>query len=56
MSEENEKLLRSLELASSNIRKSLGGKTGEGAEKVYGQAYRACVRAGIKSPLRKKYR
>lgn len=56
MSEDNEKMLRNLDAASSAIRKSLGGKQGEGAEKVYGQAYRDCVRAGIKPPLRKKYR
>jgi hypothetical protein len=56
MSEEDQKLLRNLESASSAIRKSLGGKTGEGAEKIYGQAYRECVKAGIKPPLRKKYR
>lgn len=56
MNEEHEKLLRNLEAASSAVRKSLGGKPGESAEKVYGQAYRECVKAGIKPPLRRKYR
>ena len=50
MSEEHEKLLRNLEAASSVVRKSLGGKPGESAEKAYGQAYRECVKAGIKPP------
>lgn len=56
MSEENEKLLRNLELASSSIKKSVGGKAGEGIEKAYGIAYQACVKAGIKPQLRKRYR
>ena len=54
--EEKERLLRNLEAAASVVRKSLGGKPGESAEKVYGQAYRECVKAGIKPMLRKKYR
>lgn len=52
----NEDLLRDLEVASKDIKKSIGGKSGEGAEKKYGQAYSACVKAGIKPALRKKYR
>jgi hypothetical protein len=56
MSEDNEKLLRNLEQASSLVRKALGGKAGESNEKIYGQAYRACVRAGIKPMLKGKYR
>jgi hypothetical protein len=54
--DEVERLERNMDLASGNIRKSLGGKTGESAEKLYGQAYAALVRAGLRLPLRKKYR
>lgn len=49
-------LLRDLNIASNDLKKSMGGKAGEGAEKRYGVAYQACVRAGIKPPLRRKYR
>jgi hypothetical protein len=56
MSEENERLLRNLEVAASSVRKSIGGKPGESAEKLYSQAYNECVKAGIKPRLRKKYR
>ncbi len=53
---DNEKLLRNLEIASSAIKKQVGGRGGEGIEKKYGQAYQDCVRAGLKPQLRKKYR
>ena len=55
---ENEKsdLLRELSAASNDIKRSTGGKAGEGAEKKYGVAYQQCVKAGIKPPLRRKYR
>jgi len=49
-------LLRDLNMASNDLKKSIGGKAGEGVEKRYGVAYQACVRAGIKPPLRRKYR
>lgn len=49
-------LLRDLESASRDIKKQNGGKAGEGIEKKYGIAYAACVKAGIKPPLRSKYR
>lgn len=52
----NEDLLRDLEMASKDVKKQMGGKPGESAEKKYGQAYYACVKAGIKDPLRSKYR
>jgi hypothetical protein len=51
-----EDLLRNLASASADIKKSIGGRAAEGVEKRYGIAYQACVRAGIKPPLRKKYR
>jgi hypothetical protein len=54
--DEIDRLERNMEAASSTIRKSMGGKSGEGAEKIYGQAYAALVRAGLRRPLRKKYR
>lgn len=56
MSEDVERLLSNLNSASSAIKKSIGGKAGESAEKVYGQAYQALVKAGVKPALRKKYR
>lgn len=52
----NEDLLRDLESASKDIKKQMGGKSGEGLEKKYGLAYAACVKAGLKPVLRKKYR
>lgn len=54
--ESKDRLLRDLELASSNVKKSISGKPGEGAEKAYAQAYYQCVKAGIKPPLKRKYR
>ena len=53
---DKEDLLRSLSNESNEIKKSMGGKTAEGAEKRYGIAYQACVKAGLKPQLRKKYR
>jgi hypothetical protein len=52
----NDDLLRDLNIASQDIKKSIGGKAAEGIEKRYGIAYQKCVKAGIKPPLRKKYR
>lgn len=53
---DNEDLLRDLEIASKSIKSQTGGKSGEGNEKKYGIAYMACVKAGLKPPLRSKYR
>lgn len=53
---DNEDLLRDLESASKEIKRQTGGKAGEGSEKKYGIAYAACVKAGLKPPLRRKYR
>ena len=52
----DEDLLRDLEIASKAIKNQTGGKSGEGNEKKYGQAYSACVKAGLRPGLRKKYR
>lgn len=49
-------LLRELESASKAVKSQTGGKSGEGAEKRYGIAYSQCVKAGIRSPLKRKYR
>jgi hypothetical protein len=54
--DEIDRLERNMDLASSTIRKSMGGKPGESAEKLYGLAYAALVRAGLRQPLRKRYR
>lgn len=52
----HEDLLRDLNIASQDVKKATPGKSGEGAEKKYGQAYAACVKAGIKPLLKRKYR
>ena len=56
MAEDNERLISDFNSASSNVKKSSGGKTGEGAEKLYGQAYQALVKAGLRQQLKRKYR
>lgn len=56
MSENIEKLHSNLNSASSNLRRVVGGKGGEGVEKAYGQAYQALVKVGAKPQLKKKYR
>jgi hypothetical protein len=54
--DEADRLERAMALASSNVRKSIGGKPGESNEKIYTISYQALVRAGLKPQLRKKYR
>ncbi len=54
--DEKDTLLRDLNIASQDVKKSVPGKSGEGSEKKYGQAYAACVKAGIKPALKRKYR
>lgn len=54
--DEKDRLERNMANASSSLRKVVGGKAGEGVEKVYGQAYTALVRAGLRTRLKKKYR
>ena len=56
MSDDVEKLKSNLNAASSNLRRVVGGKAGDGVEKTYGQAYQALVRVGVKPQLKKKYR
>lgn len=54
--DDKDRLERDMASASSNLRKVVGGKAGEGTEKVYGQAYSALVRNGLRPKLKKKYR
>lgn len=56
MSEDVERLESNLNAAASTVKKQMGGKGGEGAEKVYGQAYQALVKVGARPQIRKKYR
>lgn len=56
MSEDIDRLLSNLSAAANDLKKSVGGKAGEGIEKRYGDAYQQLVRAGAKRQLRRKYR
>jgi hypothetical protein len=56
MSEDNDRLIANLNSASSAVKKSMGGKAGDAAEKVYGIAYQQLVKVGLKPALRKRYR
>lgn len=42
--------------AATELKKGAGGKPGQSAEKKFGQAYMALVKAGLAAPLRQKYR
>lgn len=46
--EEQEKALQDLKIASDNLRKAVGGKVGETAEIKYGEAYARCYKLGLK--------
>lgn len=46
--EEDLRALRDLELASTALKKAVGGKQGEALEKNYGIAYNKCYRLGLK--------
>jgi hypothetical protein len=46
--DEQEKALRDLSSASDALRRASGGKTGESAEKKYGEAYARCYQLGLK--------
>jgi hypothetical protein len=45
---DQEKALRDFETASNNLKRAAGGKVGETAEKLYGQAYKRCYQLGLK--------
>lgn len=46
--DEDHRALRDLDTASNNLKRGVGGKAGESAEKAYGQAYRRCYQLGLK--------
>ena len=46
--EEQEKALQDLKIASDNLRKAAGGKVGETAEIKYGEAYAKCYKLGLR--------
>lgn len=56
MSDDIDRLTSTFNAASTAIKKQTGGKVGDSAEKVYGQAYQALVKVGAKPQIRKKYR
>lgn len=56
MVEDNERAISDFNAASNNIKRITTGKSGEGAEKLYGQKYQTLVKLGLRPPLRKKYR
>ena len=53
---ETEDLWRNFEKASKELKYCAGGKPGFSAEKKYGQAYMALVKAGEAPRLKQKYR
>ena len=56
MSDDKDRLESNMNSAATALKRIAGGKAGEGTEKVYGQAYQALVKAGLRPQLRKKYR
>lgn len=46
--EEDERALRDLEKAMTDIKRSVGGKQGEALEKKYAEQYNKCYRMGLK--------
>lgn len=53
---ERDRLESNFNSATTALKRIAGGKAGEGTEKVYGQAYQALVKAGLRPQIRKKYR
>lgn len=45
---EQERALRELDTASTNLKRAVGGKAGETLEKKYGEAYAKCYKLGLK--------
>ena len=56
MTDEQEKALRDLNSAWQALQRGVGGKTAQGYENAYGEAYQRCVRLGLKPQIRQKYR
>ena len=48
LTKEQESALRDLDKAADALKKSIGGKAGEGAEARYKDAYDKCYRLGLK--------
>lgn len=46
--DEDQRALRDLETAGNALKRAAGGKTGEGAENLYGQAYNKVYRMGLR--------
>ena len=51
-----EDLWRAYNSAAADLKKAVGGKQGESAEKKFGLAYLALVKAGLAPRLKRKYR
>ena len=51
-----EDLWRAYNAAANDLKKGMGGKVGEAAEKKFGAAYLNLVKAGLAPRLKKKYR
>ena len=54
--EDKDRLESNLNALSTQLKRQISGKVGEGTEKQYGQAYQALVKAGFRPQIRKKYR
>lgn len=54
--DQQEKAVRAYESAWMALKRSTGGKTAQGLENSYGEAYQLCVRLGIRPQIRMKYR
>jgi hypothetical protein len=53
LTDEQVNALRDLDIAMTSLRRAVGGKVGESAEKAYGQAYQRCYSLGLKQyPLK----
>jgi hypothetical protein len=48
LTEEEQRALRDLEKAMTDIKRSVGGKQGEALEKKYAEEYNKCYRMGLK--------
>ena len=56
MTEYQERCLQNLKTATDVIKKCIAGKPGQVAESNYGNAYQACVKAGLRPQVRSRYR
>lgn len=48
LTKEEESALRELDMASTNLKRAVGGKAGETLEKKYGEAYAKCYKLGLR--------